>query len=126
MQLAAAFAAIALALTCIGVYGVLAYAVARRRHEFGGRLALGALPRQVMADVMREGLTLALAGSAAGVTLALIVSRLLGAQLYGIGAHDPASYLMTIALLGLAATGACWIPARRATAVSPMESLRVD
>ena len=126
MQLAAAFAAVALLLACIGVYGVLAYSVARRRHEFGVRLALGAEPRRVVMEVMREGLTLALIGSVAGVTAALAVSRLLEAQLYGVRPHDPVSYGATVALLAAAAVVACWIPARRATQVTPMEALRVE
>jgi putative ABC transport system permease protein len=126
MRLAAAFAAVALALACVGVYGVLAYAVARRRHEFGVRLALGAEPARVVREVMREGLALALAGSVAGVAAALAASRFLEAQLYGVRPHDPASYAATVLVLALAAAVACWIPARRATQVTPMEALRVD
>lgn len=126
MQLAAAFAAIALTLSCVGVYGVLAYAVERRRHEFGVRLALGAHPRRIVAGVMGEGLRLAVAGSLAGVAAALAVSRLLGAQLYGVQPYDPASYVATVLLLGAAAAIACWIPARRATAGSPMDALRAE
>jgi len=126
MQLAAAFAAVALALACIGVYGVLAYAVARRRHEFGVRLALGASPAHVVRGVMREGLRLALAGSVAGVAVALGASRLLAAQLYAIRPHDPLSYAAAVVVLAGAAAAACWIPARRATAVSPMDALRAE
>jgi putative ABC transport system permease protein len=126
MQLAAVFAAIALVLACIGVYGVLAYSVARRRHEFGLRLALGAAPHRVVGDVMGEGMRLAAAGSLAGIIAALAASRLLASQLYGIRPHDPISYLATVALLAVAAVIACWIPARRATAVSPMEALRTE
>jgi predicted permease len=126
MQLAAAFAAVALILACVGVYGVLAYSVARRRHEFGVRLALGAEPGRVVIEVMREGLRLAAIGSAAGVAAALVTSRLLETQLYDVRPHDPVSYLGTVVLLGAAAAIACWIPARRATRVSPMEALRVD
>lgn len=126
MQLAAAFAIVALALASVGVYGVLAYSVARRRHEFGVRLALGAEPRRVVADVMREGLRLALAGSFAGLAVALVTSRLLETQLYGVRPHDPVSYGATLLLLAIAAAIACWIPARRATRVSPMEALRTE
>jgi len=126
MQLAAAFAAIALALACVGVYGVLAYAVERRRQEFGVRLALGASPGRVVAGVMREGLRLALAGCAAGLVLAFAAARLLSAQLYGIRPNDPVSYAATLSVLAAAAAFACWIPARRATAVSPMEALRAE
>jgi putative ABC transport system permease protein len=76
--------------------------------------------------VMREGLRLAAAGSIAGVIAALAASRLLASQLYGIRPHDPISYLATVALLAVAAVIACWIPARRATAVSPMDALRTE
>ena len=126
MQLAGAFAVVALALACVGVYGVIAYSVARRRHEFGVRLALGAEPRRVVREVMREGLRLALAGSIAGVAVALGTSRLLETQLYGVRPHDPISYGATVLILGAAAAIACWIPARRATRVSPMEALRTE
>jgi putative ABC transport system permease protein len=126
MQLAAAFAAIALVLACTGVYGVLAYAVERRRHEFGVRLVLGAAPARILRDVMREGLLLAAIGSAAGLIAALGASRLLAAQLYGVHPHDPPSYAVTIVVLIGAAAVACWIPARRATAVSPMDALRTE
>lgn len=126
MQLAAAFAALALALACVGVYGVLAYAVERRRQEFGVRLALGASPGRVVGGVMREGLRLTLAGCAAGLALAFAAGRLLSAQLYGIRPNDPASYAATLCILAAAAALACWIPARRATAVSPMDALRTE
>jgi predicted permease len=126
MLLAAAFAIVALLLACVGVYGVLSYAVARRRHEFGVRLALGAAPTRVVRDVMREGLALALAGCAAGLAVAMASSRLLDTQLYGIGSRDPATFMAGAAVLGAAAAMACWIPARRATMVSPVEALRTE
>jgi len=126
MELAAAFAGVALALACLGVYGVIAYSVARRRHEFGVRLALGAEPGRVIGEVMREGLALALAGSIAGIAAALLASRWLEAQLYGVRPYDPISYTGTVLVLAVAAAIACWIPARRATAVSPMEALRAE
>ena len=126
MQLAAAFAIIALALACVGVYGVLAYAVERRRQELGVRLALGASPARVVGGVMREGLRLTAAGCAAGLALAWAAGRLLSAQLYGIRPGDPISYAATLSVLAAAAALACWIPARRATAVSPMDALRTE
>jgi predicted permease len=126
MQLAVAFALVALALACVGVYGVIAYAVTRRRQEFGLRLALGAQPWRVVMEVVREGLRLAATGSIAGVAAALATSRLLASQLYGVRPYDPISYVATVATLVFAAGIACWIPARRATAVSPMEALRTD
>jgi ABC-type antimicrobial peptide transport system permease subunit len=126
MQLAAAFALVALTLACIGVYGVMAYAVTRRRQEFGIRLALGAEPRRVLGVVMAEGLRLTLAGIALGVGGALATSHFLEAQLYGVRARDPFSYAATIILLVAAAAIACFVPARRATAVTPMETLRAE
>jgi putative ABC transport system permease protein len=126
MQLAGAFAVVALVLACLGVYGVIAYAVARRRHEFGVRLALGAEPGRVVGEVMREGLSLAALGIAGGVAAALVSSRWLATELYGVQPHDPASYALTMLVLACAAAIACWIPARRATAVSPMDALRTD
>jgi ABC-type antimicrobial peptide transport system permease subunit len=75
---------------------------------------------------MREGLTLAFIGSIAGIVLALATSRLLETQLYGVRPHDPLSYGVTVPLLAVAAAVACWIPARRATSVSPMEALRTE
>jgi ABC-type antimicrobial peptide transport system permease subunit len=126
MLLATAFSVVALLLACVGVYGVLSYAVARRRHEFGVRLALGAAPARVVREVMLEGLALALAGCAAGLALATASLRLLGTQLYGVSPRDPLTFAAGAAILGIAAAVACWIPARRATTVSPMEALRTE
>jgi putative ABC transport system permease protein len=126
MLLAAAFAACALALTCIGVYGVLAYAVAVRRHEFGVRRALGADTAQVMREVMGEGVKFALAGSAAGLVGAAMAARLLHSQLYAVHPRDPVAYGVSLALLLCGAALACWIPAHRATAISPMDALRTE
>ena len=124
--LAAAFAATAFALTCVGVYGVLAYSVAHRRHEFGVRRALGADAAQVMGGVLREGLTFAIVGCAAGAAGALAAGRLLQTQLYAIQPHDPVSFGAAVALILAGALVACGIPAYRAIAVSPMEALRTD
>jgi putative ABC transport system permease protein len=126
MQLAAAFALLALVLACVGVYGVLAYAVARRRREFGIRLALGAEPRQVVAGVIGEGLAFAAVGAAIGVPVSAAASRLLETQLYGVRPHDPVTYTVALVLLGVAVFAACWIPARRATAASPLDALRAE
>ncbi len=126
MLLAAAFAACALALTCIGVYGVLAYAVTVRRHEFGVRRALGADTVQVMREVLREGLTFAVVGSAAGLAGAAIAARLLQSQLYAVHPRDPMTYGVSLALILCGAALACWIPAHRATAISPMDALRTE
>jgi putative ABC transport system permease protein len=124
--LASAFAATALLLTCVGVYGVLAYAVARRRHEFGVRRALGADTSRVMREVLREGLGLALTGSLAGVAGALGAGELLQAQLYSVHPSDPVSFAAAVGLILLGGAIACGIPAYRATRVSPMDALRAE
>ena len=122
--IAAGFALVALALAAIGVYGVIAYAMTRRRHEFGVRLALGAHPRQVTRLVLREGVQLAGAGLAIGLPAAAAAAQLLQRQLFGVSPHDAASYAAAAAAIAAAAIGACWLPARRASAVSPLDALR--
>jgi predicted lysophospholipase L1 biosynthesis ABC-type transport system permease subunit len=126
MQLAAAFAAAALALTCLGVYGVLAYAVEVRRREIGVRRALGADTACIMRDVLREGLGLALAGGTGGLAVAAVGATLLRSQLYAVDPRDPLAYGLALALVLAGAVLACLIPARRATAISPMDALRSE
>ena len=126
MLLAAVFAGTALVLTSVGVYGLLAYAVATRRQEFGVRRALGADTRQVVSQIVREGLGFAIAGCAAGLALAAMLARLLEAQLYLVRPRDPLTYGLSVALILGAAAVASWIPGRRAIAVTPMEALRND
>jgi predicted permease len=126
VTLATAFAVSALLLTCIGVYGVLAYAVARRRHELGLRRALGASAGRVMREVLREGLTLAIAGCACGLAAALVAGRLLQSQLYGVHPRDPLVLALGTALILAGGTIACAVPAYRAIRVSPMDALRTD
>jgi predicted permease len=124
MILAAAFALVALALAWIGVYGVVAYAVTRRQHEFGVRLALGAQPRQVIGLVMREGAGMAAIGLAVGVAGAIVAAHFLRTQLYGVTPGDLVSYAVAIPVLGLSVMLASWLPARRSTRVNPVEALR--
>ncbi len=126
MLLATAFAMTALVLTCIGVYGVLAYAVATRRHEFGVRRALGAGTPQVLREVFREGLGFTLIGCAIGLVAAALAGQLLQNQLYGVHPRDPLAYSAALALILAGALVACWIPGRRAIAVSPMDALRAE
>jgi putative ABC transport system permease protein len=126
MLLAAAFAAAALALASVGVYGVLAYSVAVRRHELGVRRALGADTVQVMREVLREGLWIAAAGSAGGTAGAAILAGLLQNQLYAVNARDPITYVVALALILGCAALACWIPARRAAAMSAMDAMRTE
>lgn len=126
MLLIAAFAVVALVLASIGVYGVTTYAVARRRREFGVRLAIGASRRQVMRLVMGESVRLGVMGLLLGLAGAAVTASLLQTQLYGVTPRDPASYAVSGAVLALAVAIAAWLPARRATRVSPMESLRAE
>jgi putative ABC transport system permease protein len=126
MILAAAFAAVALALASLGVYGVTAYASALRRREFGLRLALGASPRQVLRLVLGESVRLAVAGIAFGLVGAGLVAALLRTQLYGVTPADPVSYMLAVPALSVAVALAAWLPARRATRISPVESLRAE
>jgi predicted permease len=126
MRLAVAFAVSALGLTCIGVYGVLMYGVARRRHEFGVRRALGADAARVRREVIGEGMRLVAGGCGLGLAAALPAGQLIQSQLYAVHPGEPSVYLGAIAVIVCAAALACWIPARRATSVSPMDALRTE
>jgi predicted permease len=121
-----AFAGAAVLLAVVGVYGVIAYAVAQRVRELGVRLALGARPRDVAALMLRDGARLAGLGLGVGLVLALGVTRVLGATLQGVSPHDPAVFLGVTTVLGAAALIASWIPARRAARVDPAHSLRAE
>jgi predicted permease len=124
MTLAAAFAAVAVLLACIGVYGVTAYGVALRRQEFGVRMALGARTRQIVGLVLREGRRLTAAGLALGACGAAAVAALLRSQLFGISPLDPATYVAAFAVLATAAMLACFVPAARAVRTRPLDALR--
>lgn len=119
-----AFGLIALLLAVVGVYGVKAYAVARRTREIGIRMALGALPGDVFALVMRQAVLQTFVAVAAGAVLALAAGRALSSMLFKVNPADPAVLGAAIALLAVTALIACWLPARRATRVSPTEALR--
>jgi predicted permease len=120
------FAALALILGAVGVYGVLSYAVAQQTRELGVRIALGA-PRWVVARrVVARGTGLAIAGIALGVAAALALSRFLGSLLFGIGARDPTTFIGIPVVLLVVAVAAAYIPARKATRVDPMRALRVE
>jgi putative ABC transport system permease protein len=120
------FAAIALLLTAIGLYGVVAYATARRTREIGIRIALGASGRSVLALVIRKGMLPALLGLGLGLAGAVALTRFLASQLYEVNATDPLTFLGVAALLLLVALAACYLPARRATRIDPMTALRYD
>ncbi len=124
--LAATFAIVALLLASVGVYGVIAYATTLRRYEFGVRLALGAQPGQVIALVLREGARLAAIGLAMGAIGAALGARAISSQLYGVTPRDMASYAVPLLAIAVVVIAACWIPARRAAAISPLEAMRTD
>lgn len=118
------FSALALLLAAIGLYGVMAYVVAMRTKEIGLRVALGARPGQILGEILKSGGRLAMAGVITGIALAVMASRLAGALVYGVGSLDAASYLGAAGVLASAALLACLIPARRATAIDPVQALR--
>ena len=122
--LLALFAATALVLAVMGIYGVMSFAVAQRRRETGVRIALGAARGDVLAMVVREGVVLAAIGVTIGLAGALVLSRVLRTLLYGVSSTDPLTYVSVVALLAVAALAASWFPARRATLVQPTEALR--
>jgi putative ABC transport system permease protein len=123
--LAGIFAALALLLAAIGIYGVISYSVSRRMHEMGVRMALGATSSDVLRLVMREGLILTAAGMLLGTVGALFVSRALESLIYGISAVDPVSYAIAVPVIALAAVLGCWRPAAKAAAANPVDALRM-
>jgi ABC-type antimicrobial peptide transport system permease subunit len=123
-SLTAGFGLLALALACVGIYGIMAYSVANRRSEIGVRLALGAQPGQVRRMILRESTWLAVAGIVVGVGAALLLTRLVKSMLYGIQPYDLPTLASGVSILLAVALAASWIPARRAAAVQPMEALR--
>ena len=125
-KIMAVLAGAALILAIVGVYGVMAYSVSQRTQEMGIRMALGAGRRTVMGMVVRQGMTLALLGVAAGVAVALAVTRSLSVFLYGVNPFDPVTFAGVSVVLLLAGVTATYLPARRATKVDPLEALRSE
>jgi ABC-type antimicrobial peptide transport system permease subunit len=123
-SLMSGFGLVALALACVGIYGVMAYSVANRTNEIGIRLALGALPRQVLRMILREATWISLAGVGVGLGAALLLARLVKSMLFGLQPADPVSLICGAGLLIAVGLASSWLPARRASAVEPMEALR--
>jgi len=126
MMLLSIFAAVALVLAAVGIYGMISYSASQRTHEIGVRMSLGATRGDVLLLVVRQGIWLAVAGSAAGLTGSLLLSRLMGGLLYGVKPTDPVTFAAVAFGLAVVAMLACYIPARRAMRVDPMAALRYE
>jgi putative ABC transport system permease protein len=126
MALLVSFAIAALLLCAIGIYGVIAFGVARQKREFGIRLALGATRQAIAGGVLRNGLTLAAIGTALGLVIAVAITRAMQSLLFGVTAGDVVSYAIATTAVVLVALLASYLPARRAAAVEPAITLRAD
>jgi putative ABC transport system permease protein len=126
LGLISTFALLALALSAVGLYGVMSYGVNQRTTEIGIRMAVGAEPKDVLKLILREGLVLAVIGTVLGASGGLALTRFLSSVLFGVSATDPAIYLTASALLLLVAMVACFWPARKTSAVQPLEALRYE
>jgi predicted permease len=118
------FAVLAVFLAAVGVYGVLSYSVTQRTREIGIKIALGAQSGNLLGNILREGMTLTLAGALIGIAGALMLTRLMASLLYGVTARDPLTFGVVVVLLACVSLAACYIPARRATRIDPLVALR--
>ena len=120
------FAALALVLACVGLYGVISYSVAQRTHEIGVRMALGAQPGDVLRLVIRQGMWLTLIGLGVGIAAGVLATRVLSDMLFGVTARDPLTFVGRSCCCFLVAFLACYIPARSATRIDPLIALRYE
>jgi putative ABC transport system permease protein len=126
MLLLSLFAGMGVVLAAVGIYGVMSYFAARRTHEIGVRLALGAVPGDVVRLVLRRGMALTGAGVVLGLAGALALTRLLKSTLFGVTPTDPLTFGAVTVLLAVVALVACYLPARRAAGGDPVEALRYE
>jgi ABC-type antimicrobial peptide transport system permease subunit len=124
VALLSVFGLLALGLASIGLYGIMAYSVSRRKREIGMRMALGAAQSNVLLLILREGMSLVLAGVVIGLAAALVLARLLARMLYGVSAGDPISIAAAACVLLAVALMACYLPARSASRLDPLAALR--
>jgi ABC-type antimicrobial peptide transport system permease subunit len=120
------FSLLAILLTSLGLYGMLAYDVGQRTKEIGVRIALGGRPGAIVVLILKQGLRLTAVGAALGIVAAVLLVRLIEHRLYGISPVDPAMFAVTLAALVGVACVACWMPARRAATLDPMIALRTE
>ncbi|MCM3902593.1 MAG: FtsX-like permease family protein, partial [Pyrinomonadaceae bacterium] len=120
------FAGVALLLAAVGIYGVMSYATSQRKHEMGIRIALGASRKDILRLIVGQGMFLALTGVAAGVVASLLLARVMQTLLFGISTTDLVTFVTTPVILIFVALVACYLPARRATRVDPISTLRYE
>jgi ABC-type antimicrobial peptide transport system permease subunit len=125
-RLMVGFALLAVALAAVGIASVVAFAVAQRTQEIGVRMALGAQSRDVLRLVLGQGMRLVLIGLGLGLAGSVGLARLLASQLFGVGGADPVTLVASAVLFAAVSLFACWLPARRATRVNPVEALRAE